>query len=247
MNFNSLVVMLFFIVLCACKKSEDRTCLKFRGDIITDTIELDPFNRIEIGKRLQVELVQDSVYRIELIGGKNLLNHITYSVENESLILVNRNKCNFLRKDKSVPKVIVHTKFVSNILFMGSEDLMCRNQLKTNYFTLTIKDGSGCAHLNLEAEHIFADASHGWGDYIIEGDAKSAIIGVRSNSFCTTRNLKLTDSIYVMNESQGDITINADNIKVSGYIKGDGNVYYHGNPTSIEVIQTSKGTVKKLN
>jgi hypothetical protein len=95
--------------------------------------------------------------------------------------------------------------------------------------------------LKLNSEVVFADILHGWGDYTLEGKTKIARIGARSNGFCDTRKLVVTDSIYVASETSGDMYVQVGNLPLYGFIKSIGNVYYSGNPSPIKVVQSSTG------
>lgn len=228
----------------SCKKAEDRRCLKSTGKEITKEVALMPFKKLYIGRHIECELVQDSTNRIEITGGENLVNflELSYDTDQQQLSLNNTNKCNFLRNlKKNRLKAVVHFTDIVNIHFEGTDDL--KGNLKTPYFTLLIRDGSGTVHLNLDCEDVQADISHGWGDYIFSGKTKYASIAVRSNGYCDVNNLKITDSVYTSNNSSGDIYLNADHIPMSGEIKGFGNIYYKGIPASVDMKITGKGSL----
>lgn len=236
-------VLVLFVVLFACKKPVNRTCWKFAGATKSLTITVGDFTALFLKGHLSYTLVQDSTDKIVITGGENLIGHVKWTNENGLLTLENGNKCNFLRDPKNEINIAIHCTNVSNIRFEGTEPLIGLGTLKSDYFVLFIRDGAGPVTLDLESLVVNADIAHGWGEYHLSGTTKSARIAVRSNGFCTVDKLHITDSVYVGSESQGDITLNANGIPMSGYIKAGGNIRYKGIPNAINVIKTGEGNL----
>lgn len=233
-------------LMIACKKPEDRTCWKFAGSPTELSYELGYFMGLKLGSHLGFVLVQDTVNKLIIKGGSNLVKQVQWGYESGFLRITNDNRCYFLRKQSEVIEVEIHVKKISNIFFEGSEYLRCMNQIKSDYFSLTVNDGGGSVNLNIDALFIASEVTHGWGDYTLSGKTDVAHIGVRSNGFADASQLKVKDSLFVSSESQGSMKINADKVPVYGYIKMDGDILYTGTPTLIDVLCTSKGRMKQL-
>lgn len=234
------------LTLVACKKPEDRTCFKGVGSQSQKEILLESFNRMELKEHVEYELIQDSLDKVVLIGGKNLLNLIDVTVTDGSLKIQNRNRCTFLRNAKKVVKAEIHFTSLININFVGTEPLRSRGTINTDYFTFYSRDGAGDVVLDLKAIHIDSEADHGWCNYTFTGSTKTARICAKSNSYCDVSGLHIEDSVYVASETEGDIKLDASNIPLVGYLKEKGNIYYKGTPTVITIVQTGKGSVLPL-
>ena len=237
---------MFFIAflifgLQSCKKAKDRSCFKATGDEVTKEIPLGSFEFMELHPHLEYELIQDSLDKLVITGGENVVNFVDASIVDNRLYIKNKNRCPFFRDPKKMIKVEIHFTTLYNLHYEGSERIFSKDTLQLPYFTLTIRDGAGPVALKLNSEIIQADILHGWGDYTLEGKAKIARIGARSNGFCDTRKLLVTDSIYVASETSGDMYVNVGNLPLYGYIKSIGNVYYTGSPSPIQVIESSSG------
>jgi hypothetical protein len=236
-----------FVALCvlfglfSCKKAEDRSCFKATGNEVTKEIQLDAFEYMELYPHLEYELIQDSLDKLVITGGENVVNFVEASIQDNRLYIRNKNRCPFLRDPKKVIKVAIHFTTLNNLHYEGSERIFSKDTLRLPYFSLTIRDGAGPVDLKLNSEVVFADILHGWGDYTLEGKTKIARIGARSNGFCDTRKLVVTDSIYVASETSGDMYVQVGNLPLYGFIKSIGNVYYSGNPSPIKVVQSSTG------
>lgn len=233
-------------LLISCRKAENRTCWKGWGKETTLEIPMKDFDKLFLSAHLEYEIIQDSTNKLVIIGGDNMVNHVGWSIDKGMLRIENNNKCSFLRDERKTIKVEIHCTSVYNIFFEGSEPLNSRGKLKADYFTLYIRDGAGPVALDLDCISVNADISHGWGDYTLRGNVQYAFIGARSNGFCDTRGLTVSDSIYVSNESSGKIKVNTGNLPLYGYLKSNGNIEYIGNPSSVHIVNTGDGKVVDL-
>ncbi len=231
----------FVFFFFSCKKAEDRSCFKSVGKMSSKEIALPSFELMELYEHLEYELIQDSTDKLVLIGGENLLNSIRWEVNDGKLKIENKNKCNFLRNQNKKVKVEIHFTSLINIYYVGTESMTNKDTLDLPYFTLFLMDGAGSVNLCVKSDILQADIGHGWGDYTLSGKSNYARIAARSNGFCDVYELKVRDSIYVSNASPGKIKLTADQIPLRGKILADGDVYYKGIPTLIEVTESSKG------
>ncbi|TSJ42455.1 GIN domain-containing protein [Fluviicola chungangensis] len=243
---NSLVILLAGLFLFSCKKPENRTCFKLLGSETTMEIPLASFERLDLREHVEYVLIQDSLDKVVLKGGKNLLNLIEVKSESGLLTIENKNRCGFLRNAKKVVVAEIHFTSLVNIRFIGTEPLTNLGTINTDYFTFYSRDGAGDVILNLNAIEINAEANHGWCNFTLTGTAQKARICAKSNSYCDVTGLAVSDSLYVASETVGDIKINANNLIIHGYITESGNILYTGTPLGIDVLLNGTGTVKSF-
>ncbi len=243
---NSLLLLLVSLLVFSCKKPEDRTCFKFLGSESTKEIPLASFDRLDLREHVKYVLIQDSLDKVVLKGGKNLLNLIEVKSESGLLTIENKNRCGFLRNAKKVVVAEIHFTKLVNIRFIGTEPLTNEGTIFTDYFTFYSRDGAGDVTLNLKAIEINAEANHGWCNFTLTGEAKKARICAKSNSYCDVTGLTVTDSLYVASETVGDIKINANNLVIYGYLTQSGNILYKGTPLGVDVLLNGTGSVKAL-
>ena len=220
-------------LLFSCKKPENRPCWKTAGTDTEMTIEVEPFSKLFLREHVEFVLVQDTVEKVVLSGGKNLLNFIAVSVTDQTLEIGNDNTCTFFRSYDKKVKAEIHFKSIENIHFEGSESLTNKGILNFSWLTVLIRDGAGPVNLNFDAYAVIATISHGWGDFTFTGDVNYANFNVWSNGFCNTYGLNIKDSITVVSATQGPMHINADQAKLKAETNGSGNIYYRGTPSSI--------------
>ncbi|WP_430403510.1 GIN domain-containing protein [Fluviicola sp.] len=243
---SSFFILFIALLAFSCKKPENRTCFKFSGSETTKEIPLASFNRLELKEHVEYVLIQDSLDKVVLKGGKNLLNLIEVNVADGLLTIENKNRCGFLRNAKKVVVAEIHFTKLINIRFIGTEPLRSQGTIYTDYFTFYSRDGAGEVNLDLNAILIDAEANHGWCNFTLTGVTQKARICAKSNSYCDVTGLTVTDSIYVASETVGDMKINADNLIIHGYITESGNIFYKGTPLGADVLLNGTGKVYEL-
>lgn len=241
------LILFSVLLLISCNKAEDRACLKSAGDDATLEISLEPFDKLFLREHLEFVLVQDSIEKVVLYGGKNLLNFVDAKVTDGLLEISNVNKCNFLRSYKKKIKVEIHFKSLSNIHFEGTESMTNKDTLEFQWITMLIRDGAGPVKLNFNAISMNAVVSHGWGDFTFNGVVNNANLTVRSNGFCDVYGLKVQDSLIAISKTQGTMKVNADNCIFKAQIDADGDILYKGTPTSQTLNKYGSGELIDAN
>jgi hypothetical protein len=241
------IIIPLLAAIAACKKPENRTCWKFTGEETELEIPVAEFDKLRLNPHIAYVLIQDSLDKVVIKGGKNLVNLIEVNVTDKLLEITNKNRCAFLRNAKKELIAEIHCTSVANIHYEGTEYLRSVGTIHSDYFTLLIRDGAGPVDLTMDSEFIDADISHGWGDYTFHGTTASARIGARSNGYCDVYDLAITDSVYVASDTPGNIKVRANGIPMAGFIKSSGNILYKGTPSSITVIRTGSGDVLNKN
>lgn len=243
---NSCLFLLMTLLVFSCKKPENRTCFKLLGPETSKEIPLASFDRLDLREHVEFVLIQDSLDKVVLKGGKNLLNLVEVNSSGGLLTIENKNRCGFLRNAKKVVVAEIHFTELINIRFTGTESLTSKGTIHTDYFTFYSRDGAGNVSLDLDAIEIDAEANHGWCSFTFTGKTQFARICAKSNSYCDVSGLLVSDSLYVASETVGDIKVNADNLLLRGYITESGNILYKGMPLGVDVLLNGTGQVRSL-
>ncbi|GEM_PF-145501 len=220
----------FLIAFSSCKKAEDRSCFKSTGKQISKEIKVNSFYKIKVYEHLDFVLVQDSLDKIIINGGENLLNYIDVVVENKTLSIRNKNKCAFLRTHAKKIKVEIHFTNLEVIDFYGSEMLTNIDTLNLPNLNLTLLDCSGSVNLCLISNLLLANVANGYGDFTLKGNVNYADIQVKGNGFCDTYGLEVKDSMSVISNTVVDLKVNVDQIDLKAETKNKGNINYIGIP-----------------
>lgn len=241
-----LMYIALILVFFSCKKSEDRACWKFMGDEITLTKAVNSFDSLFAYKNIVFELYEATENKLEITGGENVVNFIEVLEENGKVSIRNKNKCLFLRNYKKKITVKVYASDLKYIYSESSESFTAGNTLNFPSLVVLIRDGAGKMKLNVNNQNLQVDVTHGWGDFELEGNTVNLGIFCRTNSFCDTRKLSVSNKCFVFNRSVGDMYVNTEGCFLETVIENSGNVYYNGTPTAILTTITGEGQLISL-
>ena len=228
------LIPILVVLLLGCKKTEDRSCFKSVGGLTTKEIALEHFDKLYMGPHLKYVLVQDTVEKVILHGGKNLLNFIETSIEDGQLSVRNNNSCNFLRDYSKVVTVEIHVKKIINILFEGTHEVVCPKTLNTDYLVLVIRDGAGEVNLDINAYELWTTVTHGWGNFTFTGDVNYLNLNVKSNGFGDAYSLNVNDSMHVISNTTEVLKVRPDGCSIAAQTFTSGDIWYIGSPTSVD-------------
>lgn len=238
---------LFSFVVLSCNKASERACLKGAGGNTFIEQELNEFNRLYLGPNLRFDLVQDTINKLSIEGGENLVNFVKAEIVDGKLYITNENKCNFLRSYKKKIKVELHLKKIQNIEFDATEPVYCQNTLLTDYLSVTINESAGRLNLNLDAQVLYTVVNRSWGNFEVIGNVNFYKASLRGSAFGNTKGLFVSDSIHVITRSGNDLEINADGVLLRSQIYSVGNIGYIGNPSIIEHTSFGEGELLNIN
>lgn len=244
---KSLFFFIVVVLLVSCKKAEDRACMKNAGGETLLELVLPEFNKLHVGPKLEVVLIQDTVNKLVIEGRKNLVHLITADINEKGfLVLKNKNKCDFIRSYKNNKiKLKVHFVRLNELYFEGTKDLTTEGIINTSEFSLEIQDGGATAYLNLNCTDLNVSQGHGYGNFVLSGNCNNANLRVISNGYGDSRALSVSNKLIVISDSPVFIPVNANGAKTSVEINGSGDVMYVGNPVSLELVQIGTGKLIK--
>jgi hypothetical protein len=209
--------------------------------------ELEDFNKLYLGPRLRFDLVQDTINKIVIRGGENVIGLVKAELIDGKLSITNENKCNFLRSFKKKINVELHLKKIQNIEFDATEPAYCSNTLLTDYLSVTINESAGRLHLDLNAEVLYTVVNRSWGNFEVVGNVNYYKAQLRGNAFGNTTGLSVLDSIHVITRSGSDLEINADGALLRTQIHSVGNIGYIGTPVTIDHRSFGEGELLNKN
>jgi hypothetical protein len=239
---------LICFIISSCKKPEDRTCWKTAGAIKDTVLFVNDFSKLVLDEKICYELIQDSLNKIEIIGGKNLITKIQVQQNSDGLIEIkNLNKCDFLRYNSEVVKVRIHVKNLTSLEYRGTETLTSTDTLRFSNFEFFMKSGAGSIRLKLNiSNNLLGFITGGPSDFQLSGIAKNANFSVATQGSCDTRNLVVQNLLSIVSNANAPCYVNALGTNFKSEITGQGNIYYLGTPLSITSHLYGAGQLIKL-
>lgn len=223
------VLVSLIMVICSCNKESAPGFIRSTGEETTEIRNLSAFNRLWIQDEFDVELVYDSVFKVEVTHGKNLISRIKTEITNGELKLENGNQFNWVRKLGQRIKIRLHCHDLKGVEIVGDGTLFSKD---TFYADKIDFEHAGTNEINLILKSDWATfRCSNVGNIILKGECAILSGTVEETSFFDGRDFVAQDG-YFYHFSLSDSYINAT--KVYGLnLFGKGNLYYLQEPIRI--------------
>ena len=237
-----LILLLFLIA--SCKKENRCDCFKSTGNIVSEQRNVRDFSSIYVSDNVNLYLTQDTVFSVKVEAGEHLISLVTTEVENGSLHILNKNKCNWVRSYK--PKVNAYVS-LPHLLFMensGAGTVTTINTFTGDSLRFDSKNASGDLNMTVDVKKCYLIVHTGSLNITVNGKADDLEIFYNGYGMIHCENVAARQA-YTTNKSTGNIFVNVSEV-LYYHISYDGNVYYYGNPSTISGTNTGKGELLKL-
>jgi len=228
----------------SCKKENCFDCIKSTGKIITQDRNLNSFKSIFVEDKIDVYITQDSIFKVEVEAGQNLQPLIKTIIDGETLRVQNDNKCNWVRGYKHSIKVFIHAPYFKYIENAGVGTTESLNTISQNELSIRTSN-SGDLKLKVNTDKMMISA-HGNGDIYLTGNTIKLESSCVGTNFLYASDLIISNYAYLYTSSIGNSYVTApENGLMDVQIARDGNVYYKGNPSQINLNRIGKGDLIK--
>jgi hypothetical protein len=238
---TSKMIILLAIVVSAVSCRKDHW-IKGEGSNVTNTRLVSGFTGVSLSIAANVEVIRDSVFRIELHGQQNILNVITTSVSGNTLD-IDLKRHTSIRKHNPIT-VRVYMPYLNTLDISGSGDINCNSQF-------------ACENLNINIS--------GSGDISFQGQINNSVsanvsgsggININSSSSCVNAKYTISGSGNINTEwlkadyvdarisGSGDQRIHAVK-QLNAEISGSGDIAYRGTP-AISVHISGSGKLRQI-
>ena len=242
-NRKTFALIFLLVIFVSCNKPNSWDCSKTSGKIISEKRSLSNFYAIKLYKRIHLRLIQDSLNFLEVKSGKNLLPKISTEINNDTLVIDNQNKCNFMRNFTDSIIVELHFTNINYLRYESSGDVISIGKISVKKFSSDTWNGSGKIDLDLICNDVSFAFHTGPGDLVLKGSGKKIYLYCAGQGYLNAEN-------FVSNEAQIN-SIGSGGIKIystkslSGDMGGEANVEYFGNPDSVAINNFGKGKLIK--
>lgn len=238
-------ILLSFIplLLFGCKKKCD--CLKSTGSISTEERSLTAINSINIKNNVDVKFHYSKEFKLTVRGGSNLLDKIETRIENGTLYIRNKNKCNWVRNFNPELEVNVWLPELSSIYIEdASADLIFEDTIPVKNFRLDSFSSIGNYKMKLKGDIVTLAIHNGAADLDAEGSVGTLYLYGVGYGKLNCEQLQ-TSNTYTDNQGTNDFYVNALSI-LEVRISGSGNIYYKGYPPNIVKRELGSGKLIQL-
>jgi hypothetical protein len=204
------------------------------GIIVTKEYKLEDFSEIYIEDIFDVFLIQDTICKLELEGGDNLLPNIDFKVKDKEFHIKNKNGSNWSRNYEKI-KVYITLKDITFLKVDESANLSTIDTLVLPKLTVQSINDYSDINLTIKSNNFsIVNESTSGGYFTIKGETVNSKIWARGSCIIDAYELKSVNT-NIKTESIGDCAINvSEKLKVE--ISRTGDVYYKGKPAEITYV-----------
>ncbi len=239
-------ILILLTVMFSCDKENISDCFQATGSIISTEFQVAPFSKIRFENDISLVLKQEPIQKVVIETGKNLVSDITVKVENGRLILQDNNGCN-LAREYGITKAYVSTPNLTEIRNSSSREVTSNGVLNFPSLALVSNTSGAIEGSNKSGDFIleivteqFSVSANGQSGFYITGETQNANL-VFSDEWprFEGENFKI-DTLSFLQRSATYIKVFPQD-KVSGEIRGTGDVILVNRPDIIEVEEFFTG------
>jgi len=198
--------------------------IRGKGSNVNETRHAGSFTGIDMRCDVDVELIRDSTFSIEINGQANILKVLDTKVENGNLVIEYSKRV--WRHNKV--KIIVHTANVQLLHLSGSGNINTTSNYTTTALDLKISGSGNISTAQFNVQTLTAHISGSGNINIASGTIQSEKLSI-SGSGNINSEYAVAASASTKISGSGNITLNVtENLNVE--IPGSGDVRYRGNP-----------------
>jgi hypothetical protein len=216
-------------------------CFMSTGEISREERTASPFDSIDVGDNVSLFLIQDTVDKVVVEAGKNLLHGITTNVNNKQLIIRNLNTCNWVRSYDKPINVYVSFRNFWKIAYNSSGDIATMNTISLDSLLVEIWGGCGEVSLDVNLNQGYFYLKLGTADLILSGKCGVASLYTGDFGLLDARELN-AGYAFITSRSSNNCYVKASE-EVNATIESIGNIYYTGNPKAVITTIHGSGSV----
>jgi hypothetical protein len=238
-----IVSMVLLFAFAACNKSSAPDCFKTTGKQIVLTRTLSPFDTLQLESYLDVTLKTGPEYKVEINGGENMVDKITTNITSRTLVIENKNQCNFVRGYKHHIAVTVTAPRYKFVVTNSIGNISTANDFAQD--TFVVRTEAGDVTINGVFNEV-RTSSHGNGNVYFKGKTNNLQSYMNGTNYLNAQDGTITNYVFVESISLADAYVKApDGGVVEYHIWKTGNLYYEGNPLNVVGKREGKGAVIK--
>lgn len=233
------------LLLCTCS-TPGANCLQGPGRTVRLEVDVPSFTNITVFEQIQLVIQQGDERRVFIETGENLVSGVTANVESGTLLLNTNSSCQLFR-DYDPIKVYVTTPVLHNLRSstgwpIRSDGVLAFEQLNlisesfTNPETETT-DGS----FDLELDTgILRLVSNGIAEFRLKGSTSELSISLAAGDSRVAAGTLRANVVRIDHRGSNDVEVFPVS-KISGRIRGYGDVISFNRPNEIDVAEEFRG------
>ncbi len=231
-----LIGSLILIFVLACSKDNRFACFTSSGKEITQARQINFFKNIRLIGKVTLIIQQGTEQSVEVFAGQNIIKNIKTKVDNQELVIEDKNTCNFVRGYKREIKVTITTPYLYELVNESVSNIYLRDFRLDSLYIKAGSSGDNYISGNFKSVRI---SSHGNGDVYLNGATEAMAIYMNGENYIHATNFLVYGYLFLAHLSQGNCYLNLSETDLFNYsIQSAGNIYFQGK------ANTSEGTIE---
>ena len=199
--------------------------------------DLSEIHAVKTSGSIDVEIKSGNEYSLVVENDENLIRYVITDIDNGTLNIHYKHGYSVMNDHA---KVVVTAPSLDKLVTSGSGDIISDGVIKNVNEIQITTSGSGDINVNVDAPSVKVTGS-GSGDVSLSGRTKDFNCKISGSGDVKCQNLKSENAVVHVSGSSDVHVFASVSLKVT--VRGSGDVYYAGNPTSPEIHITGSGTV----
>lgn len=229
------IAFIFIIVYCSsCKKTMEPAIVEK---------QLGDFDTLVVNSVFNVYLIQGMENSIRLEGSKKIVDDVSYTIVNNSLVLKNNYKGNWVHPEHNKINIYLTIKKLRKILVSETCNIQTKNTLQADILDLGVEGKLNEVTLDVNCRaFVYWNNFPAGGKIQVSGNTYELRVVNEGLMSVDAHDLK-SSIAYVENSSKGDCQVTTQQT-FSYKISGEGNIILSGKPAVIiNEGQSSKGVL----
>jgi hypothetical protein len=231
-----------FLMPCLISCDKNGKCFSSSGTVIRQDRPVMPFDSIDLGDNVDLVLTRDSVSKISVEAGQNIISGITTNIVSGQLVIRNTNKCNWMRSYQKPLTVYVSLDHLWKIYYSSAGNISTTNTISLDSIKVEVWGGCGTIDMDLNCMQGYFALNQGTADYNLHGRCDIAGIYISGMGLFQAKNLA-TRYCTVENIGTNDCYVNVS-VTLNAIIENIGSIYYTGNPAQVNTKISGSGVVE---
>ena len=228
-----------------CNKDNKGDCFNATGKNGEITEELPDFTKINLNGNFDVTITPNSINKITIKGGRNLIPNIDYKVTNEELIVISNNNCGIFRDNSKRITIEIFLDSINKIEQSVSGNLTFSDTLISQELTWDFNQSIGNIHAKIKTRNFKNYIHSGAVDFKISGKSNFALLYCAGISVVKASEFKV-DDLELNTLSKGKTYIFPVN-KLNLISNNSGDVILYNQPIEIIYDPVTNPEVLKIN
>jgi len=215
------------------------------NDEINERIySFDTLDLLNVKNDIHVILIQDSLNYILISAPEEMQPDLSPIMEEDDIILENRSRNKIFNRYNQRVEAELHFSDFRYLFYQGAGDITSNDTIRMERFQIASNGATGTIDLWVDIKGISMGLSTGTLDVILRGKADA--VSVWSTSYTKLDLLELdAKKVNIRNNSPSDNYVKALE-SLNAKVQSIGNIFYSGEPSTINLEETGSGKLIKL-